>query len=96
MKKAELPKRGLRFFPLLIVLCFGKVLGSANTSQEEVTRMELSIGYECLQCGKNVPRRMVDLAPGAPRQCPDCGAATSLTEGGLLELQRSLEDFCRP
>jgi len=57
--------------------------------------MELSINYECPRCGKTVPKRLIDLAPGTGRQCPDCGAATRLTEGGLLELQRSLEKVCR-
>lgn len=94
-ENAKTPNRGFRIFPLLIIIGFGRVLIQTNTSLKEARRMELSIIYECPQCGKTIPKRVVDLAPGAPRQCTDCGAATHMTEKGLMELQRDLEDFCR-
>ena len=94
-ENAKTPPRDFRIFPLLISICFDRVLTQTNTPLKETRRMELSITYECPQCGKAVPKKVVDLAPGAPRQCPDCGATTLLTKSGLLDLQSALEDFCR-
>lgn len=58
--------------------------------------MELSLIFECPQCQKSCSRELTDLAPGQARRCPVCGADIELTEDGLRQLRRDLEDLCRP
>lgn len=57
--------------------------------------MELSVDYECPECQKVSSWRFAEIAPGKIRQCSDCGTPVILTLGGLQELQRRLEEYCR-
>jgi hypothetical protein len=57
--------------------------------------MDLSINFECPECRKVQPLKMADFSPGQKRTCHDCGAATELTEAGVVELEFRLRELFR-
>ncbi|MBE0595666.1 MAG: hypothetical protein IH614_00190 [Desulfuromonadales bacterium] len=57
--------------------------------------MDLSIDYQCPACGKVLPLKLTEVAPGKLRKCSSCSTPVVLTDGGLQSLQRQLEEFCR-
>lgn len=58
--------------------------------------MDLAIDFECPDCRTTLSRKLADLAPGHPRECPQCGSSVILTEAALRTLERRLEEYCRP
>lgn len=56
--------------------------------------MELAVDFECPACHTILTQKLIDLSPGGRPPC-DCGIPFELTENGLKDLERRLEEFCR-
>lgn len=56
--------------------------------------MELAVDFECPACHNTHTQKLIDLSPGGRPPC-DCGIHFVLTENGLKDFERRLEEFFR-
>jgi hypothetical protein len=56
----------------------------------KVTKMDLSIDFECPECQKVQSQKVADLFPGRRQACLACGTPTELTASSLEEFQQRL------